>query len=257
MKQGLNKGLYTWVPRDAPHFVARPVRPVEANPLTSNNLFTLLGTAPFGAYAVSLDQTIVFWNRSAQRILGYSPDTVVGQRCYDTLSGLAEGSLTPECARGCPGIRSLRAGLVPTAARLRMLCASGERKLVSLTPMVIVDVNAAPLLMHLFDDRADEGESSRAADAVRAALSGSDVVIVSDQPVMAPDLTNAQQLTRRELEVLRMMSQGWRSPQIASDLGLSLHTVRNHIRHIRRKLGATTQMQAVLAAMRLGILRRG
>ena len=138
-----------------------------------------------------------------------------------------------------------------------MLCASGERKLVSLTPMVIVDVNAAPLLVHLFDDRDDEGESSRAADAVRAALSGSDVVIVSDQPVMAPDLTNAQQLTRRELEVLRMISLGWRSPQIASDLGLSLHTVRNHIRHIRRKLGATPQMQAVLAAMRLGILRRG
>lgn len=221
--------------------------------MTSNNLFTLLDAATFGAYAVSLNQTIVFWNRSAQRILGHSPEMVVGRRCSDVVSSLAEGSLTPECLHGCPASRSVQVGLVPAATQLRMLCASGERKMVSLTPMVIVNVNDAPLLVHLFND---EEDSSRAAHAVRTALSGSDVEIVSDQPVVAPDLTNAGQLTRRELEVLRMMSLGRRSPQIADRLGLSLHTVRNHIRHIRRKLGATTQLEAVLTAMRLGLLRR-
>ena len=54
--------------------------------------------------------------------------------------------------------------------------------------------------------------------------------------------------------MLRLVSLGWATPRIATELGISPHTVRNHIRHFRHKLNATTKLDAVVTAMRLGIL---
>ena len=61
-------------------------------------------------------------------------------------------------------------------------------------------------------------------------------------------------LTRRELEVLRLVSAGWDTPRIALELKISPHTVLNHIRHFRRKLDAPTKLDAVVKGIRLGIL---
>ena len=223
--------------------------------MLSDKIFSLLATAEFGAYAMSVDQTIVFWNQGAQRILGYTSDQVIGRRCYEVVSGVVPGGLTPECSEGCPSIRCLRAGTVPTAIDLQVTCASGESKLVSLTPMVVAsDQDDAPLLVHLFDDSPEAEAADRAADSVRAELSRAGAEVVTDHPAAPPVPASAHTLSPRELEVLRLVSLGWSTPRIASDLGISPHTVRNHIRHFRHKLNATTKLEAVLTAMRMGML---
>ena len=223
--------------------------------MLSDKIFSLLATAEFGAYAMSVDQTIVFWNQGAQRILGYTSDQVIGRRCYEVVSGVVPGGLTPECREGCPSIRCLRAGTVPTAIDLQVTCASGEQKLVSLTPMVVAsDQDDAPLLVHLFDDSPEAEAADRAADSVRAQLSRVGADVVTDHPAAPPAPASAHTLSPRELEVLRLVSLGWSTPRIASDLGISPHTVRNHIRHFRHKLNATTKLEAVLTAMRMGML---
>jgi DNA-binding NarL/FixJ family response regulator len=68
----------------------------------------------------------------------------------------------------------------------------------------------------------------------------------------APDATG--QLTRREVEVLGLLSQGWRTSEIAQHLHLSVNTVRNHMTAILAKLGVHTRLEAVTEAMRLGII---
>lgn len=52
-------------------------------------------------------------------------------------------------------------------------------------------------------------------------------------------------LTDREHDVLRLMTTGARNGDIASDLHLSEGTVKSHVKHIFRKLGATTRSEAV------------
>ncbi|MCQ4079222.1 LuxR C-terminal-related transcriptional regulator [Streptomyces sp. RB6PN25] len=55
----------------------------------------------------------------------------------------------------------------------------------------------------------------------------------------------ASPLTRRELEILRHMASGATNAQIANRLVLSEGTVKSHVKHILRKLGAANRAQAV------------
>ena len=226
--------------------------------MKADSLITLLDSVQSGAYAVSLDQTIIFWNRSAERILGLRSQEVVGRRCYDVLQGTASGSLTPECIGGCPSIRYLRAGLVPATTRLRMLTASGERKWVYVTPMVIGGgLRDAPVVVHLFDvDEAPEG-LDKARDTFRDSLAEGGGEVLSYRPPQPIDAGEGSDLSRRELEVLRLVALGRETPRIAEDLGISRHTVRNHIRNLRHKLNAPTKLDAVVKGIRMGILPVG
>jgi len=61
-------------------------------------------------------------------------------------------------------------------------------------------------------------------------------------------------LTAREVEVLRLLTDGLANKQIASRLGISSKTVSNHVEHVYTKLGVTNRAGATLQAMRLGVL---
>ena len=61
-------------------------------------------------------------------------------------------------------------------------------------------------------------------------------------------------LTPRQLEVLEMLAHGLRARTIARELHLAEATVRNHIRAIRRELGTHSQLEAVAAARRSGLV---
>ena len=223
--------------------------------MTSGDVFRLFESAQFGVYAVSLDQTIVSWNPAAQRILGFSPKQVLGRRCYDVLAGLVPGGIVAGCLEGCPSMRALKAGEVPGALDVQMLCASGERKAVSVTPMVVAGSdNEAPVLVHVFHDSSERESSQGATDTVREGLARRGADIVSDHPVTASHSAASVKLTGRELEVLRLVALGRTTPQIARELDISYHTVLNHIRNFRRKLDSATKLEAVLTAIRLGIL---
>jgi LuxR family maltose regulon positive regulatory protein len=61
-------------------------------------------------------------------------------------------------------------------------------------------------------------------------------------------------LSDREIEVLKLISEGLTNQEIAARLYLSLNTVKVHNRHIFGKLNASSRLQAVSKAKALGIL---
>ena len=71
----------------------------------------------------------------------------------------------------------------------------------------------------------------------------SDVV---EEPHPHPELP----LTPRQAEVLELLEKGRSTMQIAEELGLSSETVRNHIRHLLRAVGAHSRLEAVAIASR-------
>lgn len=67
---------------------------------------------------------------------------------------------------------------------------------------------------------------------------------------------NAQgsDLTTRELELFRLIASGHSTAAIASQLYLSVHTVRNHVARILTKLQAHTRLEAVAVGVRHGLI---
>jgi DNA-binding NarL/FixJ family response regulator len=73
-----------------------------------------------------------------------------------------------------------------------------------------------------------------------------------EPPVGEDSLVEA--LTRRELQVLRLLSQGATIDEIAEALTISVLTARNHITSVGRKLGAHSRLETVLQGMRRGLV---
>jgi DNA-binding NarL/FixJ family response regulator len=68
------------------------------------------------------------------------------------------------------------------------------------------------------------------------------------------DRTAIEELTPRERDVLRLLAEGLDSQQIADALFISLRTERNHIANILSKLGVHSQLQALVFALRYGLV---
>lgn len=64
----------------------------------------------------------------------------------------------------------------------------------------------------------------------------------------------AEQLSTREMAVLRLIAQGCSNQEISDQLFISLHTVKTHASHINSKLGVERRTQAVARAKALGVL---
>ncbi|MBX2929335.1 MAG: response regulator transcription factor [Saprospiraceae bacterium] len=61
-------------------------------------------------------------------------------------------------------------------------------------------------------------------------------------------------LSAREMDVLKCLGKGMTYKEIAADLNISIDTVRSHIRHIYEKLQARSKSEAILIAMRKGLI---
>jgi len=66
-----------------------------------------------------------------------------------------------------------------------------------------------------------------------------------------------ESLTPREVEVLKLLSQGQTNPQIAQNLLVSRGTVKIHVQHIISKLGVSDRTQAAVRAIEAGLLGAG
>jgi two-component system nitrate/nitrite response regulator NarL len=74
------------------------------------------------------------------------------------------------------------------------------------------------------------------------------------QPIERP--SDGLALTDRELEIIRLLSEGHSVPKMAMLLDISPHTVDNHKRHLYAKLGVGSQAHAVARAASLGLTTR-
>ena len=68
------------------------------------------------------------------------------------------------------------------------------------------------------------------------------------------DLTLKEDLTPREMDVLKRLAEGLSNRAIAQELNISEHTVKFHVTSIMGKLEAQSRTDAVVRATRLGLI---
>jgi DNA-binding NarL/FixJ family response regulator len=99
-------------------------------------------------------------------------------------------------------------------------------------------------------------------DAARNAVEGNAVIhpqltktFIEEVHLAESEGTKAMPLSKREREILQKVADGATTRQVATDLGISPHTVKTHLERIFEKLGANDRAQAVAIAIRTGIVR--
>jgi two-component system response regulator NreC len=139
---------------------------------------------------------------------------------------------------------------------------SSLRKQVPKTHIVVLTMEESPVFAQrtfaagavgfVTKDRAD-GEL---AQAVRAAAKGEEYISprVAARLEALRDSMQADHLTPREVEVLRLIALGHTSVEVAEKLHLSPRTVETHRANIHRKLGLATRAELVRYALRRGLL---
>jgi len=101
------------------------------------------------------------------------------------------------------------------------------------------------------------------ADAVRMAAGGDTVLSPQLAKSMLEEVRRLDEkakseaermVTKREEEVLQLIADGCSTPEVAASLYISQKTVKNHLASIYQKLDARDRTQAVLQAVRMGIV---
>ena len=73
-------------------------------------------------------------------------------------------------------------------------------------------------------------------------------------PSAAPPRPLRDRLSAEQLTILRFVIQGLRNKQVARELGISETTLKSHLRVIYSQLDASSRVEAVAAALRLGVV---
>ena len=69
------------------------------------------------------------------------------------------------------------------------------------------------------------------------------------------DENKMEPLTTREKEILKYVSYGYTAQEIAKQNNISIHTVNTHIRNIYSKLAVNSRAEAIMKAVRHGIIK--
>lgn len=103
-----------------------------------------------GIFAVDPDFKIVFWSEAAYRLLGYTPEEVLGKYCYQVLVGRDEKG-RPLCEEDC-AVAALAWLREPEAGRnIAIRTKAGRRLRVTITTTTLPAVHGQPAkLVHLF-----------------------------------------------------------------------------------------------------------
>ncbi len=169
-------------------------------------------------------------------------------------------SMIADIDRCRPHVLVLDIGLAEGASSktIAWLCERDQRlRIVAVTmeenPVFAQRALAAGAHGFVLKDRADE----ELADAIRTAARGERYLsqrlalsLKQMHGVLAED-----ELSVREVEVLRLLALGHTSSEIAAKLTLSPRTVEGHRARIQRKLGLATRAEIVAYALRRGLLK--
>ena len=135
-------------------------------------------------------------------------------------------------------------------ARILILTSFGEEAKVTAAMRagamgVLLKDSSADDLAHAIQS-VHRGNLSLPQDLARKIISG----LLDAETAAAP----AEELTKRELDVLKYLAQGMSNAEIADALSVSVPTVRSHVHNLLGKLHMTSRTQAALYAVEIGLV---
>lgn len=106
-----------------------------------------------------------------------------------------------------------------------------------------------------------DSESAELKKAILTVVNGEDYIQTSLIPLLNAkmidrnkDNVKIESLTRREMDVLKLLAVGMYNKEVAEKLNISERTVKNHVSNIFKKIGVTDRTQAAVFAIRNNLI---
>ncbi len=214
--------------------------------MTAAEFQKLFGRCDDAVFAAGVDGKVVWWGDSAERMLGHSAAQAVGRACGALLAG-RDAAGCAVCSGDCHILQQARKGQFTRNYDLEVRTARGRWRWVNVTTL-LVQTNGSVSVVHMLRDI----QHRKATEL----LAGRIVREVGKLTKMAGSATSppGRTCSPRERRILVLLSESRSTEQIAGELGISPATVRNHVRNVMRKMQAHTRLEAVLHAIRNGII---
>lgn len=170
-----------------------------------------------------------------------------GQEAIDLCRGLSPHVVLMDLVMpemdGVTAIRGIHAEMPKTA--VIVLSSFGEERLVRSA----LEAGAVSYLLKNVsaESLAESIRLARAGISTLSAEASAALVVVQNET------KSGDGLTPREREILRLLIDGHTNAEIAARLGLSLYTVKNHVRNLLGKLGVGNRTEAVSLALQRGL----
>jgi PAS domain S-box-containing protein len=209
--------------------------------IQNEGLEQTLSRAGDGAFAIGPDGRVAVWNRAAERILGWSAKEVLGRPCCEVLAG-ADGHGNSLCYQGCDVMGQVRLGEPVEHFEMKTRTKAGRPVWLDLSILEAPATNGnRPVAVHLFRD-------------ITATKKILEIVQERTAPAAQSNGNGASGLTKREIEILRLMAAGANTKVLAERLNVSPATVRNHAQNIFAKLDVHSRLEAVAWANQHGLV---
>lgn len=206
-------------------------------------LESALAGAGDGACAVGSDGRIVLWNRAAERMFGYTARESLGRPCCDVFVGHDDNG-NRLCYQGCHVMTLVGLGETIQSFDMKTRSKAGRPVWLNVSILRVADAGpGGPVTVHLFRD----------VTATKELLT----LVHERLTATAERETGADAhgvLSRRELEVLRLLATGLNTRAAAERLHVSPATVRNHVQNLFAKLDVHSRLEAVAYASRHRLL---
>lgn len=217
---------------------SRPEGGLAVVRLEQNGFMKALARAGDGVVVADGDGRVLLWNRAAERLLGWSAAEAVGRTSCELLEGRND---TRPCGEACPIRAAARKAEAVESFDLRARTKAGREIRLNVSTLTLpAEPGAGACSIHLFRD----------VTARPTTTNGTNGTAV-ERAAVAVD--NGVPLTRREREVLRLLSTGANTRTAAERLGVSPATIRNHVQNLLGKLGVHSRLQAVAYATAHGL----
>ena len=195
----------------------------------------ILARSGDGAFAVGAEGRVVLWNRAAEKILGWSAREVMGRSCCDVFVGLDDHG-NRLCYQGCHVMSLVKLGEPVQHFDMQTRTKAGSPVWLDISILEAPATNGSrPVAVHLFRD-------------ITATKKLLEIVRERMVPAAPSNGNGASGLTKREIEILRLMAAGANTKVLAERLNVSPATVRNHAQNIFAKLGVHSRLEAVAYA---------
>ncbi len=213
------------------------------NAMINNGLDQMLARAGDGVFVIGPDSRIISWNRAAERILGYVAREAIGRTCCELFVGRDDKG-NRLCYRGCHVMTLARMGEAVQNFDMQTLTKAGRPIWLNVSILVIPgNREDSSLMVHVFRD------VTAAKELLTMVHERLTAPATNGEPAEAPGV-----LTRRELEVLRVVASGANTKVSAERLHVSPATIRNHVQNIFGKLGVHSRLEAVAYATKHRLL---